>query len=323
MFPTLRESWRKNGPEAIAAVTRGLPGFVMSAAPVELSGIPVFCYHEINGADFESHLQFLHANAYSTATADEFLSALRAGDKPASGSPGNRRLVVISFDDGLLNLHDTVFPLLRRYNTRVVAFISPAFHASDAPDKASSRYLPTCSWRHIETMHASGLVDFQSHTLEHRLVQRWPRGAPLCGTSDSACDQHRGAALSMGDDFARAREVIEGRLGKRVRHLAFPQYNGTTAAVRIGRDAGYDAFYWGVRPWKPINAPGDDASCVVRLSGEFLPRLPGRGRMPLRTILRDRYTRPGARWWRDVLARYAITRIPRGGPPSSMSRSRA
>jgi peptidoglycan/xylan/chitin deacetylase (PgdA/CDA1 family) len=298
VFSTVRESWRKNGPEAIAAVTRGLPDFVMSAAPGRVSGIPVFCYHEVKGADFESHLQFLQANQYATATADEFLSALRNADDRASAPTGDRRLVVLSFDDGLLNLYDTVFPLLRRYNVRVVAFISPAFHAPELPNDTSSRHLPTCSWRHIETMHASGLVDFQSHTFEHRLVRRWPQGAPLAGMSDSACDQHRGAALSLSDDFVRARRVIEGRLGKRVRHLAFPQYNGTAAAVRIGRNAGYESFYWGVRPWKPINAPGDDASCLVRLSGEFLPRLPGRGRIPLRTVLRDRYASRGARWWR-------------------------
>src|SRR5687767_14628182 len=127
MFPILRESWRKNGPELVAAVTRGLPEFVVSRAPGELSGIPVFCYHAISGTVFESHLRFLHANGYATLTADEFLCALRHdNERPRTGA--KTRSVVISFDDGLVSLHDTIFPLLRRYDARVVAFISPAFH---------------------------------------------------------------------------------------------------------------------------------------------------------------------------------------------------
>jgi peptidoglycan/xylan/chitin deacetylase (PgdA/CDA1 family) len=305
VFPLLRDTWRKNGPEAISALTRGLPEFVMSRAPGELSGIPVFCYHAISRTAFESHLQFLQANQYSTLSADEFRSALGRAERKAGQASGSRRLVVLTFDDGLLNLYDTVFPLLRRYGIRVVAFIAPAFHASsapDGPDRSASRSLPTCSWREIEEMHASGMVDFQSHTFEHRLVPCWPRGAPLSGTSDSACDRLRGHALSIADDLARARDLIESRLGKRVRHLAFPLYNGTADAVRIGRTCGYEAFYWGVRPWKPITAPGDDFSCIVRLSGEFLPRLPGRGRVPLRAILRERYTAHAPRWWRDLRA---------------------
>jgi peptidoglycan/xylan/chitin deacetylase (PgdA/CDA1 family) len=285
----------------MAAVTRGLPEFVMSSAPRELEGIPVFCYHGVSGAVFESHLRFLRDNGYNALTADEFLLALANGSQPASRSTARR--VVITFDDGLLNLYDTVFPLLREYRTPVVAFLSPAFHAARTCNQASdaSDDVSTCSWEEIEVMHGSGLVDFQSHTFEHRLVYDWPRGAPLSGMSDSTCDGLRGPALSIEDDLARARELLEDRLGKNVRHLAFPQYDGTPDAIRIGRACGYEAFYWGTRPWKALNTSGDDLSCIVRLSGEFLPRLPGERRASLRAILRERYVRNAPRWWRDIL----------------------
>jgi len=300
----LRDAWRKNVPELVAALTRGLPEFVMSRAPRELEGVPVFCYHAVAAGVFESHLRFLRDNGYQTLTADELLTTLRpAAVDDADRRPIGRRIVV-TFDDGLVNLHDTVFPLLQQYSARVVAFIAPAFHASgrsrDGGD-ASNRLL-TCSWEQIEAMHASGLVDFQSHTLEHRLVYDWPRGAPLSGTSSAACERLRGRVLSIEDDLARARELIERRLGKQVRHLAFPQYDGTPDAVRIGRACGYEAFYWGTRPRKALNKRGDELSCIVRLSGEFLPRLPGRGRRPLRTVLQERYL-TNARRWRQAMAR--------------------
>jgi peptidoglycan/xylan/chitin deacetylase (PgdA/CDA1 family) len=297
----VRDTWRKNGPEVVAAATGGLPRFVMSSAPRELEGIPVFCYHQVSAALFQSHLRFLRDNGYRALTADELLSALSTARDSQFTPEWNARRVVITFDDGLMNLHDTVFPLLREYGTPVVAFIAPAFHATRTSQRGSDESgVPTCSWRQIEAMHASGLVDFQSHTFEHRLVYDWPRGSPLSGTSDSVCERFRGAALALEDDLARAREVIEQRLGKAVHHLAFPQYDGTRAAIRIGRACGYKAFYWGVRARKATNAPGDDLSCIVRLSGEFLPRLPGRERVPLRTILRERYARNAPKWWRAL-----------------------
>jgi peptidoglycan/xylan/chitin deacetylase (PgdA/CDA1 family) len=300
MIDVIRDTWRKNGPELVSALTRGLPDFVMSASPEAVGGIPVFSYHDVARGAFESHLRFLRENDYESMTADDFLAAL-CGDVVSVRRAGAERRVVITFDDGLRSLHDTAFPLLREYDIRVVAFIAPAFHAPYAFECSGAPVaLPTCTWQQIETLHASGLVDFQSHTLEHRLVSRWPCGVPLSGTSNQTCDRFRGAHLSLEDDLARSREVIQRRLGKSVRHLAFPQYNGTTDAIRIGRSCGYDAFYWGVRPWKPINRLGDDPSQVVRLSGEFLPRLPGRGRTALRTILRERYRQHGGRWWRRV-----------------------
>ena len=277
----------------------------MRGASCELNGIPVFCYHRISGPVFESHLRFLHDNGYRALKADEFLAAL----PPAKGSPSTlqraARLVVITFDDGLVDLHDTVFPLLREYRTPVVAFIAPAFHATRTSQRIGGRSegVATCSWEQIEAMHASGLVDFQSHTFEHRLVYDWPRSVPLSGMSNASCDALRGAALALEDDLARAREVLERRLGKRVHHLAFPQYDGTADAIRIGRACGYEAFYWGTRPWKALSTSRDDLSCIVRLSGEFLPRLPGRNRKPLRAILHERYAAHGQRWRQEMLGR--------------------
>ena len=302
MLDTLRDTWRKNAPEVISAVTHGLPDFVMSPSPGKLRGIPVFCYHEIAGAEFESHLQFLKENHYQTLTADDFMTLVRREQDPNANSDTGDRRIVITFDDGLLSLYTTVFPLLREYDVRVVAFIAPAFHAARPNHTTCSGQLPVCSWQQIDKLHASGLVDFQSHTLEHRIVTQWPLGSPLTGMSDDVCNQFRGPALALADDFARSREELERYLGKRVRHLAFPQYDGTAEAIHVGRNCGYEAFYWGVKPWKPINKPGDDLSRVVRLSGEFLPRLPGRGRKALRAILRERYRKHAGRWFRRFAA---------------------
>jgi hypothetical protein len=126
-------------------------------------------------------------------------------------------------------------------------------------------------------MHQSGCADVQSHTYEHRFVPRWPAPLPLIGAGQLArCDQD--SNLSMEEDFRRAKASIDGRLGKSVRHLAFPRYLGTDEAITAGVAAGYRAFWWGALPARPINRPGDPLTHIVRVCGEYLRRLPGEGR---------------------------------------------
>jgi len=290
MYSTLRDTWRKNVPELFAACTRGLPSFIFSDSPApRLGGIPVFCYHDVEPAGFESHLRFLRDNGYVTLSAGELLDYLRGARAAGNGHRG--REIVLTFDDGLSSLFQTAYPLLRRFGQRGVAFIAPAFHDSPAATR-----LPVCTWDQLREMNDSGIVDIQAHTFEHRLVRRWPAGSPLTGVSVEQCDQFRGPALSMAADFARAKTDIESRLGKSVRHMAFPQYDGSPEAIAAGRAAGYEAFYWGVRPGIPINGPDAEPDVIVRLSGEFLPRLPGIGRTSLHSILRRRYALHASRW---------------------------
>ena len=253
MLNTFRATWRKNAPELIAALTRGLPDFVMNAKPQQLAGIPVFCYHDVSRTEFESHLRFLRENDYHALTADEFLAALKNEDRGTSESSQGGRRLVITFDDGLQSLSETVFPLLGEYDTRVVAFIAPAFHATRSVNRigeTASPRLPVCSWQQIERLHESGLVDFQSHTFEHRLVNDWPRGVPLTGLSHQECERLRGPALALADDFSRSREEIERRLGKRVRHMAFPDTTGPHAPFEPAERAG-------MRRSIGVFAPGD------------------------------------------------------------------
>jgi len=146
-------------------------------------------------------------------------------------------------------------------------------------------------------MAGSGLIDFQSHTLEHRYLPRWPEPAPLAGVDPRF--QRLGARPTPLDvDLRSSREILEDAVGRPVRHLAFPRFDGTPDAARIGRDAGYHGFWWGAQPGRPWNRPGDDGTHIVRLSGEFVRRLPGSGRVPLRHILARRYTGAVRGWFR-------------------------
>lgn len=116
--------------------------------------LKIFTYHDPVPELLEDDLRFLSRNTYQVMSADElYESASRGEEKTAVG---------LTFDDCRESLRRDVFPLLKKYNCKAIAFLVPAF-------ADSANY---CSWDEIIEMKESGLVDFQNHSLEHTLVFR-------------------------------------------------------------------------------------------------------------------------------------------------------
>jgi hypothetical protein len=191
MFSTLlnklRWSYRKNVPDVLALLRRNYPDFMLSRRPGPLrQEIPVFTFHSVEPISFEEKLKFLARNGYRTLSGDEFRAAI-AGEQNLP-----ERSVLLTFDDGLATLWTVAYPVLRKYGFRAVSFIIPGCIPEQAPESpAYSDYInnhvppealldrersafPLCSWQEIQEMHASGVIDFQSHTLYHHLVSVSP-----------------------------------------------------------------------------------------------------------------------------------------------------
>jgi len=299
---SLQSAWQKNGPEIRGLFDGALPTFVWSPRPSDqLQGIPVFCYHLVDTDEFEADLQYLSANGYVTVLGSDLVRIL------AEQSKAPERTVALTFDDGPRNFFDVSFPLLVKYRSRATAFVAPALHA-EARVEADIEDRPM-TWQEIETIHRSGLVEFQSHTLESRFVPRWPEPVALCGCNPTLERERRGAPLPLLDDLVRSRQILESRLpGAVVNQLAFPAYLGTPETIDVARTAGIGACYWGLRSGRGLNRPGDSPQYISRLSGEFLRRLPGTGRISLPELIEGRLRRAAAaREWRRRQAAQALS----------------
>jgi hypothetical protein len=297
VLQALKDSWRKNAPEVIGLFDGSMPDFVTAARPREpLGGVPVFCYHLVDAQQLGADLEFLRRNGYRTLDADEFLEHM------AGTSPAPSRAVLLSFDDGPRNFYDVAFPLLRQFDARAIHFIAPGLHADSNEDDAVDARPMT--WQEILTIHRSGLVRFQSHTLESRFVPRWPLPAALAGCEPRIEDSRRRPALALGADFAQSKQALEAKLpGLIVNHLSFPMYLGTQGAVEIAKGQGFRACHWGYLPRRPLNKAGDSPFFISRLSDEFVRRLPGSARVSFAQLFRERARRvQAARAWRRRFA---------------------
>lgn len=293
MLRRLRLTWEKNWPEIRCAATGSVPDFILSRDPQpRTDSVPVFCYHDVAGPELRADLEYLRRNGYATLIADEFIAFLR-GEIALNGPS-----VVLTFDDCSRSLYEIALPLLESFSCRAVAFASPSYH--DLAETArESRHRP-CTWAELVSLQRSGFVDIQSHSLEHRYFRRWPEPVPLCGAEPWMNERiARSKGRTMAEDLLLAKETLEKKMDKSVHHLAFPKYDGTEEAVMVGQEVGYASFWWGVLPGRPNNFQSETAALrIVRISGEFLRRLPGEGRITLKSIMGARYGRSCRRWMR-------------------------
>jgi hypothetical protein len=199
------------------------PRFVYNNVKVDELGIPIFVYHSIANnntpdfvtlAEFKRHMEYLADNNYQTLSADELHGHL------VYGKPVPKKSVVITFDDGRATLWTIAFPILKKYNFKAVSFIVPSMmsEASVRPNledykkkgrevsltelmNADISDMPAITWEEAKVMHASGQVDFQSHTLEHTLIYYTPEVVDFINPTFSfGCNNSKVPVIRYGDN---------------------------------------------------------------------------------------------------------------------------
>lgn len=146
------------------------PVVVKSTSTETVEGIylPIMMYHEIKtyklGKDvispyeFESDLKYLQANNYNTITMTQLIDCVHQ----YKALPENP--IILSFDDGYLSTYKYAFPLLKKYNMKIVFSIigKNSDDFTQIPDNNIDYSHVT--WDQLKEMTGSGYVEVQNHT---------------------------------------------------------------------------------------------------------------------------------------------------------------
>jgi hypothetical protein len=184
----IKWSYRKNSFDLQGYLLSSYPDFILAKNPHVLGrNIPVFVFHSVDANRLAEQLGFLRENNYHACSADE-LHAVITGRAPARDNS-----VVLTFDDGLGSLWSIAYPLLKKFGFQAVSFLIPGLiqEGSDVQpnledvwsndvlmsDVAERDYsqTPLSTWKEIEIMHKSRVIDFQAHTMYHNLIFTGPR----------------------------------------------------------------------------------------------------------------------------------------------------
>lgn len=170
--------------------------------------IPVLTYHSIDESGsvistpaetFRRQVRSLYESGFRGISLASLAGDLKLGRKVGE------KTVVLTFDDGFSNFHESAFPALSEYGFTATVFLVTAFcggrndWAGNPPELPRMRLL---DWRQIRELSESG-IEFGSHTVTHR-------------------DLRRLSAEDVTSELSESKNAIEDKTGEAVGTFAYP-----------------------------------------------------------------------------------------------------
>lgn len=144
--------------------------------------VPIIMYHQVKNnrlgkdvispQEFESDLKYLSEHHYNTITMTELIDYVY---KDAKLPPDP---IIISFDDGYLSTYKYVFPLLKKYNMKIVLSIVGKSTDDFSRVRDININYSHLTWDNLNEMKQSGLVEIQDHSYNMHKVNNGRYG---CG----------------------------------------------------------------------------------------------------------------------------------------------
>ena len=190
----------------------------------------------ISPADFKTHMAYLKDN-HTVISLDQALTHIK------TNTPLPNKSVVITFDDGYVNILENAHPILVEYNFPYTIFINPAIIGETTSQ---------LNWEQVKSMQP--LATFANHTLDHaHLLTRYG-------------SEHENKWLKrVMKDVNQAEELITENLGYSKKWLAYPYGEFNSKLKEQLLEGGYIGF-------------GQQSGAVSHFS-DFgaLPRFPAAG----------------------------------------------
>lgn len=231
--------------------------YPISQKPVYKKGyIPTLMYHKIKDqventeedrsmsvstANFEAQLKALLEAGYTPINFKQLKDYLEG----TSGLP--KRPILITADDGYLCNYTKAYPILKKYNAQATFFVTSLYVGVTNEHEHFT-------WEQAKEMEASGLIDIQSHTHGHTLMNALDK-------TDVSYEIQK----SFGD--------IEKYLGKRdVKVLAYPQFLHTSKVKEWANECGVDLQVTNlVSKYRPVATQKTDIK-RIHVSNDLSPQ---------------------------------------------------
>lgn len=196
--------------------------------------VPVLIYHKIDfptadvkvrGAftypkKFERQISWLKKNDFKFLTASEIIKFYRKnGEFP-------KKSVAVTFDDGWKDNYLNAFPILRKYGAKATIFLVPSCIGKTtdkvvAEGEAAREHL---SEKDILEMSKSGIIEFASHSFNHKLFNRI-------------------SEEEIEFEVTESKKFIENLTQKECATFAYPAGFFTEFAKKATEKAGYTAAF--------------------------------------------------------------------------------
>ena len=187
--------------------------------------------------EFESDLQWLKENGYTTITSKQLIDFLEGkGTLPS-------KPILLTIDDGKYGVYKHAYPLLKEYNmTASLSLIGSEIDAATlSPDKRAGDGAPYCRWDEISEMQESGYIEMVSHTQNLHVFSHDNR----CG-ANSAEGETLETFLPMAQfDFSKFNRNLKTKTGTTTLTMSYPYSKRSPVADEAWLKSGYKILFCG------------------------------------------------------------------------------
>lgn len=223
--------------------------------------VPIIMYHNVKStqlgkdtitqSEFESDLKYLSENNYNTITMTQLINYVYS-DEELPPNP-----IILTFDDGLLNTYLNVFPLLKKYNMKIVLSIIGLSSEKFSNTVDININYSHVTWDQIKEMDESGLVEIQNHSYDMHNIKGGRYGCSQ--RNDEKLDDYE---KYITNDVAMFNEKIKLAIDTIPNAFTYPygKYNENTESIikKLGFKATISCNFG-------VNVISKDKECLYEL----------------------------------------------------------
>jgi len=199
--------------------------------------LPILMYHCIkdksSGAyilshkELENDLKFISENNYTAITVKDLIDN-NLPEKP----------IMLTFDDGCKTIFTTVFPLIQKYNVKIVVAVVGSFLDINynADGTINPDYQSTLNYEELKTMHNSGLVEIINHSYNMHSYKNTRKG--LKNKTGENLETYK---KLVAEDLSKLENRLNEKLGITTNAVAYPFGYHTKTSNQIIKELGYKA----------------------------------------------------------------------------------
>jgi peptidoglycan/xylan/chitin deacetylase (PgdA/CDA1 family) len=184
----------------------------------------------ISPYEFECDLKYLTENDYHTIVMADLIDYVY-NDVQLPENP-----IILSFDDGYLNTYKNVFPLLKKYNMKIV--LSIVGKSTDDFSRVHDDNIDYAhmTWSEVNEMAESGLVEIQNHTYNLHKVKNGRYG---CGQKYNESIENYEKVISEDVKTFQTQIELMTKVAPTTFTYPYGKYNDNTE--KILKNLGYKA----------------------------------------------------------------------------------
>lgn len=206
--------------------------------------VPIIMYHSIlksnpqnsnyivNPSTLESDLIYLKHNGYETITVKDLTAYVYDG-KPLPKKP-----VMLTFDDGHYNNMYYAYPLMKKYNMKMVISVVGEYTDKFSDGEHSNPNYSYLTWEQIAELQNSGYVEIQNHTYAMHSITK-----ERAGSMKAKYETKKQYQNELSKDLLKLQNKLKETTGTSPTAFTYPFGKISNDSAEIVKSLGFKASF--------------------------------------------------------------------------------